>query len=314
MWRQRSTTMPWAGRGRGQLSRAVAGAIALSLMAVVGTGAGHASASTSARASATGTAPVVLIVMENRPYQNIVGSKFAPFINQTLIPGGMVDTHYLGAPGSLPDYMVMLAGARTPAASAPNIFTALGSTTSWSEFMESAPSTCYMPYTFGLVHGSTWGLYTKYHNPALAFTAVSKTSLCNNIVPLDAAHFDPLTLPRFSFVAPNECNDMHTLPTNHLCPMWDGTMNSASNIIKMGDQWLASIVPLMAKTATVIVTWDEGVTSNEQVLTVEYGVGVTAGTDATAYTHSSMEAGLYAYLGLGTPPGSGATATPLPIP
>jgi hypothetical protein len=266
------------------------------------------------RVRAATAIPVVVIVMENEQYQRIVGSANAPFINNTLIPGGMLDTNYVAVLGSLPDYLVMVSGQGAPPPSAANLFTALGTATSWREFMESMPSACYPSATYGVVYGTGWGLYTRYHNPAVQFTAVNKTSLCNKVVPLNLAYFNPAALPAFSFVVPNECNDMHTLPANGQCPTWNGSTNTAANAITMGDNWLASFVPAVAKVATVIVTWDEGSPSNEQVVTVAYGAGVVPGRDNAAYTHSSLEAGLYAYYGLGTAPGSGATATALPIP
>lgn len=265
------------------------------------------------QATQAGVVPVVVIVMENQPYPHILGNANAPYINNTIIPGGVVDTNYIAGPGSLPDYLLIVSGQSSPPATAPNIFAALG-TTSWREFMESMPSICYSGSTYGVVNGTTWGLYTKYHNAALQFTSVSKTSLCNNVVPLNSTYFSPAALPEFSLVVPNECNDMHTLPVNDQCPMWNGATNSASNVVKMGDNWLASFVPEISHYATVILTWDEGSPANEQVMTIAYGAGVTPGRDGTAYTHSSLEAGLYTYYGLGTAPGSGATATPLPIP
>lgn len=288
---------------RRMLWRGPVGAMALLLLAAGGVASGAAA-----------TVPVVVIVMENHTYQSLVGNANAPFINKTMIPGGTLDTHYFAEVGSLPDYLIMVAGSRAPAASAPNLFSRLGASTPWTEFMESAPSVCYEGATSGKVHGTSVGLYTRYHNPAIQFTAVSGSALCQNIVPLDTTHFDPAALLAFSFMVPNECNDMETRPTNNLCPMWNGTTNQASNTVKMGDNWLASIVPQLAKYATVIVTWDEGAPSNEQIMTLTYGVGVSAAKDATSYTHSSLEAGLYAYFRLGTAPGSGATAKPLPIP
>ncbi|MGO9505369.1 MAG: hypothetical protein ACLPUO_28210 [Streptosporangiaceae bacterium] len=259
-------------------------------------------------------APLVVIVMENELYQHIVGSPNAPFINQTMIPGGMLDTNYFAVPGSLPDYLLMVSGRTAPPASAANLFSALGKTTSWREFMESMPSVCYRGRSYRAVHGTRAGLYARGHNPAVYFTSVTNTSLCKNVVPLDRSHFSRTSLPAFSLVVPNECNDSHTLPTNGQCPMWNGSTNRASNAIKMGDNWLASFVPAVAHVATVIVTWDEGALSNEHIATIAYGVGVHHGRDSRAYGHSSLEAGLYRYFALGTPPGRGAKATPLPIP
>jgi hypothetical protein len=258
--------------------------------------------------------PVVVIVMENRQYKGIVGNTKAPFINGTMIAHGVLDTNYIAGPGSLPDYMMMTSGQTSNPTSAPNIFAALGTATSWREFEESMPSVCYPSSTYGVVTGSSAALYTKYHNPAMQYTSVSGTSLCNNVVPLSPGYFDPSTLPPFSYVVPNQCNDMHTLPTTDQCPTWNGGTNTATSAIQMGDNWLASFVPAIAQVATVILTWDEGSPSNEQVVTVAYGAGVSQGQDGTAYTHASLEAALYSYFGLGTAPGAGATATPLPIP
>jgi phosphatidylinositol-3-phosphatase len=264
--------------------------------------------------AASAKVPVVVIVLENHTYKSLVGNANAPFINKTLIPGGIVETNYLAQVGSLPDYMMIVSGARTPVAFAPNLFTALGTTTSWTEFMESMPSVCYPNAGSSVVPGTTELLYTRYHNPAMQFTTVQNTALCQNIVPLTTSTLHPAALPEFSFIVPNQCNDMEYKPTTNECPMWNGTTNSATTTIKMGDNWLASIVPQLAPYATVIVTWDEGAPTNEQIMTVLYGVGIAPGKDATAYTHASLEAGLYSYYGLGTPPGDGATATPLPLP
>ncbi|GEM_PF-1992756 len=321
-------------RGRARASAALAMTAALGGAALGGAapgGAGMASAAQVAawpggvaravaieRAGATartaGAVPVVLIVMENEQFASIVGNPNAPFINHTMIAGGVLDTDYLAAPGSLPDYLEITSGQRAPASSAPNLFAALGTAVPWREFMESMPWTCYKGSSYQHVNGTGWGLYTRYHNPAVQFTSVSATPLCKDVVPLTPASFTPDALPAFSLVVPNECDDMHTLPADRACPTWTGTVNTAPDAVRMGDNWLASFVPTVARHATVILTWDEGSSANERVATVLYGLGVTPGTDATAYTHASLEAGLYAYYGLGIPPGDGATAPPLPIP
>jgi phosphatidylinositol-3-phosphatase len=294
-------------RLRGALRLGALGVIALALVSACGSAGSVSSV-------ATTKVPVVVIVLENHTYKSLIGNANAPFINKTLIAGGTVDTNYVAQVGSLPDYMMIVSGARTPVAFAPNLFTALGTTTSWREFMESMPSACYPAATSGLVHGTTDGLYTNYHNPAMQFTTVVNTTLCQNIVPLTTSTLHPAALPAFSLIVPNQCNDMEDKPTNNQCPMWDGTTNTAPNTVKMGDNWLASIVPKLAPYATVIVTWDEGAPTNEQIMTLAYGVGVSPGKDATAYTHASLEASLYSYYGLGAAPGNGATATPLALP
>lgn len=309
--RGRTTTAKRAAARR--LAGALTGAASVVLAALAVPASAAVSREPAGSYQASGV-PVVVIVMENEQYQHIVGNPNAPFLNNTLIPGGVLDTSYIAGPGSLPDYLMMVSGQGAPPASAPNLFAALGAATSWREFMESMPSPCYSGSTYGVVNGTSWGLYTRYHNPAAQFTAVGQTALCANVVPLNPAYLNPAALPAFSYVVPNECDDMHTLPANGQCPMWNGSVNTATSPIRMGDNWLAAFVPAIAHAATVIITWDEASPSNEQVVTVTYGAGVTPGQDGTVYGHASLEAGLYAYYGLGTAPGNGATATPLPIP
>lgn len=271
---------------------------------------------TAAPAGAT-TAPVIVIVMENKSYTSILGSSQAPFINKTMISNGLLETHYSAImKSSGHNYLAMTSGVtdRSIAKSSPNVFSALGSHTPWRAFEESMPSVCYKGSSYGTVPGSSQPLYTIGHDPAVIYNDVSTTSLCNNVVPLDTAHFDATQLPAFSYVVPNECNDMHTLANSTGCPMWNGNTNHASSLIASGDAWLSAFVPAVASSATVVLTWDEGSGGTEHVVTVAYGAGITGSTDATTYNHYSLEAGLYSYFGLGTAPGNGATATPMNIP
>lgn len=299
------------GRIRGLLA-ALAGVTALTLLAFTAAPAAAGAAHVHARAR---DAPVVVIVMENEPFQSIIGNARAPFINKTIIPGGLLDTQDFAIPGSQPDYLLMTSGRTKPPAFAANLFAALGRrVVSWREFMESMPSTCYTVIGYHRVHGTNAALYARAHNPAVHFTNVTRTSLCDNVVQLNRSDFKPADLPRFSFVVPNECNDMHTKSTNDECPMWNGKTNRAASEVAMGDNWLAAFVPAVARVATVIVTWDEGDAANEQIATIFYGVGVTPGSDSTIYHQASLEAGLYRHFDLGVAPGLGATTTPLPVP
>lgn len=259
--------------------------------------------------------PVVLIVLENKTYNQIVGNKNAPFINSVMIANGALETNYFAiVPGSLHNYVAMTAGVTQNTFPVPDLMGALGYGTGWREFEESMPSTCFLgKYSQEKVPGTSTPLYSWQHNPAVRFNNVKLTDLCDdNVVPLDET-FDPEQLPQFSLVVPNQCNDMHSASPQKQCPMWNGQTNTAPNAIRMSDNWLSQFVPQVADDATVILTWDEGDRTTEHIVTVEYGVGVTPGTDGTLYNHYSLEAGLYSYFGLGAAPGGGATATPLPI-
>ena len=183
--------------------------------------------------------------------------------------------------------------------------------------MESAPGTC-AAGTSTQIPGTNVDLYTADHDPAYTYRA--NTTCSTNDVPMTTSTFNPANLPDFSYIVPNQCDDMHTLPGNgSSCPAYFGP-NSGSSLINMGDNWLAHVVPqlLAQPNVTVLITWDEGSNQTsppQHIVALAAGAGILPGsTDSTAYTHYSLEAGLYSYFGLGTAPNNGATATPLPIP
>jgi hypothetical protein len=259
-------------------------------------------------------------VEENETYANIVGNSQAPYLNQ-LIGQGELLTNYAGvADGSNPNYLAMTSGL-TSEKSPPsrNIFQAIdgaGGSLTWKEFMESAPGNC-ADGNSANIPGTNVALYTADHDPAYSYRG--NTTCSTNDVPMSGTTFNPASLPSLSYIVPNECDDMHTLPgSGQACPAYFGS-NRGSSLINMGDNWLAKVVPsLLAQPGvTVLITWDEGslsTTPPEHIVAVEAGAGVTPGsTDGTAYTHYGLEAGLYRYFGLGTAPNNGATATPVPF-
>src|SRR6266581_1156126 len=271
-------------------------------------------------ASAAQSSKLVVIPFENESYDNIIGSSQAPYLNQ-LISQGTVFTEYTAvASGSNPNYLAMTSGltsALTPPS--PNVFQAIDASSglTWKALMESMTGTC-AAGTTGTVPGSTDALYTADHDPAYSYRG--NTSCTTNDVPLTSSSLSASNLPSFSYVVPNECNDMHTpVPAGQSCPAFFGP-NSGNSPVNMGDNWLSTVVPslLAQSNVTVLITWDESRTSTvpwEHVVTLEVGAGVTAsGIDGNAYTHYSLEAGLYRYFGLGTAPNNGTSAPALPIP
>lgn len=251
---------------------------------------------------------LVVIAEENESYGSIVGNTAqAPYLNQ-LISQGKLFTDYTGVTGgSEPNYTAMTAGVTIKHRSAvPNVFSAIDGTSgalTWKEFMEGMGGNCGA--------GGSW--YTTTHDPGYVEEAPS----CSlNDVPVNTSTFNPASLPDFSYIVPDQCDDMHSFSSS--CPAFYGT-NTGSSAIAMGDSWLAHVVPqLLAQPGvTVLITWDEvnsGTTPPMHVAAIEAGAGVTPGSaDGAAYNHYSLEAGLYGYLGLGPAPGGGATATPLPF-
>ena len=252
-----------------------------------------ASVTTPAGSTGGGPAePIIIIVMENKHYSDIVGNSSAPYI-QSMIARGTLYTNYQAGPGSLPDYLAMTSGLTGSTSASNNIFNQLQAKgISWGEYEESMPSACYK--------GGDTGSYKKGHNPAVYYNDItSSSSACANVVPY--SQFSTSNLRAFSYVVPNLTDDMH-----------DGSSRTAE--IQAGDAWLAANVPAMLSGgAEVILTWDEGSSSDEHVATI--AVGGTAGvgvTDSHAYTHPGLLAGLEDVWGLPLV-NAAQTATPLPI-
>jgi hypothetical protein len=162
------------------------------------------------------------------------------------------------------------------------------------------PSPCFTGASAGDAPGTSDPLYTIAHNPAIHFRNVkSQSAQCKaHVLPYTA--FSPSSMPEFSYIVPNQCNDMHSR-----CASVDP--------VRAGDDWLAANVPAMvAGGATVILTWDES-SGAQHIVTVTYGAGATHGTDARSYTHFNLLAGLEQRYGV--PATNGAVGkTPLPIP
>ena len=246
--------------------------------------------------AAVPTPPVVLIVMENHSYGQIVGSAQAPYMNGTFIPAGELLTNsWAVSHPSLPNYLAMTAGSRLGCAtdSCPpgsfrsnNLFAQLDRAgLGWRAWEESMPSNC---------RASDSGSYVVRHNPPAYFARLVSRGVCGQ---WDVPY--PSTLPPlqpFTFITPNICDDMHSCS------------------IGAGDAWLAGHVPgLLATGAVVIITFDEGTSADNQVMTAVVGPGVGAATsDHHRYTHYSLLGGLEAYFGLPAL-GKAAKATPLPV-
>ena len=241
-----------------------------------------AAAALPAGAAAAPGHPIVVIVMENKTFEKITGSNTAdaPYINGTLIPGGRLLTHYVApTPGSVKDYLALTSALIdvTQARNSDNIFNQLqglsGSGVTWGEYEEDMPSACYT--------GPNATPYMKGHNPAVSYHDIKLNSAVCTANVLQYSSFNPSSLRSFSFIAPNEYNDMHT-----------GSSGSAE--IRTGDTWLSNNVPAMLRGgAEVILTWDEGTSTNEHIVTLEIGAGVPAGvTDSGSYNHYSLLAAL----------------------
>lgn len=230
---------------------------------------------------------VVVILMENRGYREVIGQpRTAPYLN-ALASQSAVAANYqaVSTAGSLAEYLALTAGDTygVPGECLPancvvrvtNLADRLeqaGKT--WKAYQESMPGPCWLndSYPYG-----TW------HNPFIYYADIqNNSSRC-------AAHDVPYTqlatdfqnastTPNYSFITPNLLDDMH-----------DGS-------VSQGDTWLAQNVPSIINSpafttqhSLLMITWDEDDHSSYgPVATVFFGYGVRVGHSHVAYTHYSL--------------------------
>jgi hypothetical protein len=250
-----------------------------------------------ARASALHR-PIVVIVMENHSYGQIMTSPAAPYFRRFAERGTLFTRYVALHHPSLPNYLEMTSGTTSGCATdtcvqrtyrTDNVFHQLTSAgISWRAWMESMGSRCQSAAT---------RLYAAKHNPPLFYRNLFPT-LCHSYdVPMPGTL--PPTLPRFVFLTPNICHDMHDCS------------------IAVGNRWLrAHAQPLLRRRADVVVVFDEGTGTaggGGHIYAAAAGRGIRRGVrDGHRYTHRSLLAGVERAFGL--PPLHGAkTAWPLPI-
>jgi len=245
---------------------ALAGAVALTATSI-----GVWAATTSAAQAAALPTPdhVVVVVMENHAYSQVIGSSSAPYINNTLKAGGanLTQSYGLTHP-SEPNYYMLFSGSnqgRTDdscvsvgSISAPNLASELiAAGQTWKSYNESLPS-----------QGSTTcssGNYAQKHNPWFGFSNVpTNTAMTFAQFPTDYT-----TLPKVSFVVPNLCSDMHDCS------------------VSTGDTWIKNNLGAYATWAQthnsiLAVTFDEdNKLSGNRIPTVLYGQHVAAGSSSS---------------------------------
>ena len=214
--------------------------------------------------SHTNVQNVFLILMENVTWSEIKGSTNAPYINNVLLPMSSYCDNFFTAPGtsgSLPQYLWLEAGTNfgitdsaDPTAhhiaSTNHLVIQLQSAgISWKAYEENVNGT-------NCPTAST-GLYAAFHNPFVYFDDVYLNSIncSNHIRPYTEFGRDLTngTTPRYCFITPNLCSDMH-----------NATGCATPSRVRNGDNWLAGEIPkILASQAyqengAIFITWDEG--------------------------------------------------------
>lgn len=219
--------------------------------------------------SSTGSTPtiqhVVVVVLENEDYSNVVGSQYMPYWNNLANQTSLATQFYADVHPSLGNYLIMTAGvdptlgSRDPdnwsgTISSDNIasvLTAGGKT--WKAYAQSLPSAGYT--------GGDQYPYVKHHNPFVYFESVLNDSTQTaNIVNLSQFPADVSGgLPSYSFIIPDDEHNGHDCPNGgQLCALSD-RLTAADNFLKDNIDPLLQNGSVMANTV-VIITFDESAT------------------------------------------------------
>jgi acid phosphatase len=220
---------------------------------------------------------VVVAIMENQTFSQIIGSPNAPYINSLAGQGAVLTNSFAITHPSQPNYIALYSGSQqgvinndTPT-NLPFITPNLGAQLmqagrTFGGFSEDLPSV-------GFTGDSAGGAssYVRRHNPWVNWQQVgsgphpANTLPTTTNLPLSLFPTDFSNLPTLSFVVPNLLNDMH-----------DGT-------IARGDAWLAANLNGYAQWAKthnslLVVTFDEDDSfATNQIATILFGQIVRSG-------------------------------------
>jgi phospholipase C len=191
---------------------------------------------------------VVVIVFENKRYEEVLGSSNAPSFNGLARRYAFLTAYEGVAHPSLPNYLALIAGStfgidadcthcEVDARNLADTLEAAGK--SWKTYAEGLPAPGFT--------GSSAGQYVKKHVPFLYFRdVVSSQHRRKRVVPLTRFRrdLDARALPSFSLVIPDLCNDMHDCS------------------VAVGDNWLRTFLAPLLKSrdmarGVVFVVFDE---------------------------------------------------------
>ena len=263
----------------------------------------------------TSTAPfghVFIVAEENTNYADVIGSSSMPYFNSLANQYGLATQYYADLQSSIGAYFMWTTGqtlttdgSQTPITfpvSVDNVvreLLAAGKT--WKQYAESIPS---VGYVGGDGTGPDGGVFVMRHIPLPYMTDVQNSSTQRqNIVPFTQFATDLAngTLPNYSFITPNMCDNAH-----------DCSLNVADN-------WLKTNIDPLIKSAQfrtdglLIVAFDESANDNTHggghVAAIIISPLAKGGYKSTTfYQHESVLRLMLEGLGVKTLPGAAATA------
>ena len=211
---------------------------------------------------------IVLVIEENKAYQQIMGNEAAPYINRLARKGALFTRSFAVTHPSQPNYLALFAGA-TYGVVDDRCLTSLAGDNLASELKRHGLS--FATYSESLpmagFTGCRAGHYVRKHNPAVNWQGINLAPDVNQ--PFSAFPPDYSNLPAVSIVVPNQLNDMHN--------------GSTQQAIRRGDQWLEDHLDAYVRwsvrhNSLLILTWDEDDgSSDNHIVTIFIGPMVKRG-------------------------------------
>jgi acid phosphatase len=247
---------------------------------------------------------VFIVTEENTDYVDVTSSSM-PYLTGLAAQYGLATQYYANTHPSIGNYFELATGqvltnddGSSTIENVPNIVRSLvAAGKTWKSYAESIPNACYL--------GGDTGNYARKHNVLALLSDVANDptgQACNN-VPFTQFATDLAngTLPTFSNIVPNLCNDAH-----------DCSLTTA-------DSWLrTNIAPLIAspvfqQDGLLIVVFDESGGDNTLGGGKVYWAAISPKSklhyvSTTTYQHPSTLRLILKGLGITTFPGAAATA------
>jgi hypothetical protein len=161
---------------------------------------------------------VFIVVEENANYSNVIANPAMPYLNSLANQYGLATNYFANAHPSSPNYFELTTGQTLAPLSLTDLVTPhnfpvdannvvrdlLAAGKTWKSYAEDIPSVGYT--------GGDTGRYAVRHNPLAYFTDVQNDARqAQNLVPFTqfATDLNTASLPNYSFIVPNLCNDAH---------------------------------------------------------------------------------------------------------
>jgi hypothetical protein len=256
---------------------------------------------------------VVVVLMENKSFSDVIGSTNAPYLNSLLSRGALLTTYCGLHHPSQPNYIELFSGREQGVCNdnclpspitAPNLAVSLlNAHKTFIGYAENLPA--------NLATCTTPSNYARKHCPWLDFKGIpASVSKDFSSFPTTPAAF--ASLPNVALVIPNLLHDMHSAATSGGNPL--------ATEVAQGDAWLRAHLDSYATWAVthnslLVITWDEdsshytmptsctnGINTTppaNRIPTLIIGAHVVPGsTSATAYTHYHLLRTLEDFYGL----------------